>query len=227
MRIFQNLRGKQLKYYNSLDKLKILTFWDILQNKNVFLLDFDYFEGKKYNDAQKEELSNVWMRLYDEYFVLRDSSKSRMELIKAFDEMKLRDKINQIKENAEFLIKLRDLVGLLPDRQLAEYEQSTYHRLKKIDSKIKPLYFDGLEANIINLDKVLKSYINKYNQEHKKRDEAVKEEVKNVYSIVANAESWLERNININDMVVSHWLAIENQIIQKQKAQQKKKDGTK
>lgn len=222
MRIFQNLTGRKLHLYTSLDTLKILTFWQILKDKNAFLLDFDYKEGKKYSDAEKEQINEVWLRLYDEYFVLRDSSKSRMELIKAFDELNLMQKITEIKQNAEFLIKLKGYYGLVPDKQLMEYEQKIYEIVKKIEPKIKPKYFDGIDANISNLDRVLKSYINKYNEEFKKRENAVENEITNVYEIVANAESWLERNLNINEMVVSHWLAIEKQIDNKAKAQKKK-----
>lgn len=225
MRIFQNITKNKLHLYTSLDTLKILTFWDILKYKNALLLDFDYYEGKKYSDDQKNEIEQLWSRLYDEYFVLRDSSKTRSQLIKAFDELHLREKITQIKNNIDFLLELKKFTGLMPDEDILKYEQEVYNNLKTIDKKIKPKYFEGLDANIINLDKVLKSYINRYNLEHKKRDENVAKEIKNVYEVVANAESWLERNLNINDMVVSHWLAIENQIEEKRKAQIKK-NGT-
>lgn len=223
MRIFQNLTGRKLHLYKSLDTLKILTFWEILKTKNAFLLDFDYKEGKKYSDSEKYDIEQTWLRLYDEFFVLRDSSKSRMQLIKAFDELNLLGRINAIKDNIQCLEALKNYVGLLPDKQIFEYEQQIYKVVTKIDKKIKPKHFDGIDANITNLDKVLKSYINRYNQQFKNRNEAVKDEIKNVYDIVANAESWLERNININDMVVSHWLAIEKQIEQKRKAQDKKR----
>lgn len=227
MHIFRNTTSKKLHLFRSLDTLKILTFWKILKEKNALLLDMDYFEEKKYSNEQKNEIEQTWNRLYDEFFVLRDSSKSRMQLIRAFDEMHLREKITQIKNNADFLIELKSLYGLMPQEDLDRYEQEIYNTLKLIDKKIKPLYFEGIDANIRNLERIMNSFINKYNQEHKKRDEAVKTEINNVYDIVANAESWLERNININDMVVAHWLAIEKQVEQKRQSQIKKKNGTK
>lgn len=233
MRIFQNLTGKKLHLYKSLDTLKILRFWDILKHKNALLLDFDYYEGKKYSNEQKNEIEQLWQRLYDEYFVLRDSSKTRSQLIKAFDELHLREKITQIKNNIEALISIKELIQEIPNEGdfkeeigvLLKYEQEVYNNVKIIDKKIKPKYFDGLEANIINLDRVLKSYINRYNIEHKKRDENVEKEIKNVYDVVANAESWLDRHIPIEEITVSRWLSYEKQIDQK-RAAQIKKNGT-
>lgn len=215
-------KSNKLHLYTSLDTLKILTFWKIIKDKNILLLDFDYFDGKKYNEAQKNEIEQLWFRLYDEYFILLDDSKSRFELSKSFDELKVRDKINQIKNNYDTLVYLHKFASVLDDKDRIKYEQEIYSILKKIEPKIKPMYFGGIEANLVNLDKVIKSLINQYNLNHKQNNDKIDKEIKNVYEVVANAESWLERNLNINDMVVSHWIAIRNQISQKQKAQQKK-----
>lgn len=214
--------SKKLHLYQSLDKLKILTFWQIIKDKNILLLDFDYFDGKKYNEAQKNEIEQLWFRLYDEYFLLINDSKSRFELSKSFDELKIRDKITQIKNNYDTLVRLKSFASVLPKEDVLKYEQEIYSILKKIDVKIKPLYFDGIDANLVNLDKVIKALINQYNINHKQNSDKINKEISNVYEIVANAESWLDRNININDMVVSHWIAIRNQVLQRQKAQQKK-----
>lgn len=221
MRIFRNLTDK-LHLYKSLDSLKILTFWRIIKEKNACLLDFDYKEGKKYTVAQQKEIEDTWLRLYDEYFVLRDNSKNRMQLIKSFDELNLREKITQIKNNAEFLNSLKGYVGLVPDEYLESYEQQIYKVVKKIEPKINLKLFEGVDVNLKVLERVLSSYINRYNQEHKQREKVVEKEVDNVYEVVASAESWLNRSLNIDDMVTSHWIAIEKQVENKQKAEKKR-----
>ena len=219
MLTFQNT--KPIKYYKSLDKLKILTFWEIIKTKNILLLDFDYVDGKKYSQEQLKDLEETWLRLYDEYYILNNDASAKFKMNKTFDELKLRDKINQIKYNYDFLVSLSQYRGQISDNDISQYEQQTYERLKKIEPKIKPLYFDGIEANLNNLERVIKALINRYNQQHKDNAKQVQKEIDNVYEVVANAESWLERNLNINDMVVSHWIAIEKQIKDKQKAQKK------
>lgn len=218
-------RNTTLNYYKSLDTLKILLYWKIIKEKNILLLDFDYYDGKKYTDDQKNELEATWWRLYDEFYLLSNDAKSKIKISKSFDELKLRDKITQIKHNYDYLITLKSYVGLVTDKQLSEYEQATYNRLKIIDKRIKPLYFEGIEANLKNLDRVLKSLINQYNASHKENNKEVSKAIENVYDIVASAESWLERSIPIDDMVCSHWIAIENQVKQKAKAVKNKNNG--
>lgn len=222
MRIFQNLRGKQLKYYNSLDKLKILTFWDILKEKNPFLLDMEYYEGKKYTKKQENEINDIWLDLYDEFFIKMDNSKSRVDLSKSFDELILRHKINKIVRFAEVLQLIKENIDYIPLESLSQYEQEIYDKLVKFDKKIKPKYFDGIDVNLKNLDKVLKSYINKYNQDYKKDVKDTKE--LDIYDVVVNAESWLDgKNLDIENMVASKWISYMKQINRKKKAQDKNK----
>ncbi|NRA92160.1 MAG: hypothetical protein HRU26_05650 [Psychroserpens sp.] len=191
----------------------------------MLLLDFDYFDGKKYTEEQKNELELTWLRLYDEYYVMLDDSKSKFKMNKTFDELKLRDKINQIKNNYDFLVMICGYVGQMPNDMLDQYIQETYKRLIKIDKRIKPKFFDPVTDNLKMLDRFINSLINTYNQVHKDNVKSVESEINNVYDVVANAESWLERNLNINDMVVSHWIAIEKQVKQKQKAVKNKNNG--
>lgn len=205
--------------YQSLETLKILTFWKITKDKDVRLLDVNFKDGKKYTKKEIEALEALWLRLFDEYFTLRDRQDSKRNLIKSFDELKLREKINQVKNAIEFLETLKNQIGFISNDDIIKYEQECYNNLKKIDSRIKPLYFDGIDANLVNLSKVLKSFINKYNVAFKEQEKVIKNEVSNVYDIVASVESWLERNLDVDNMSVSRWLAYEKQVEQKQKSQ--------
>jgi hypothetical protein len=207
-----------INYHKSLDTLKILTFWDIIKHKNIFLLDYDYEDKKEYSEAQFKEIEDTWLKLYDEYYIMLNDSQSKHKMNKTFDELKIRDKINQIKYNYDFLVSLLKYNDKI---DVTKYEQETYKRLKVIDERIKPKYFEGIEANLKNLDRVIKALVNKYNLEHKENVKTVQKEIDNVYEVVASAESWLERSLPINEMVVSHWIAIQKQIKLKQKAQQK------
>lgn len=205
--------------YQSLDTLKILTFWKITKDKDVRLLDVNFKDGKKYTKKEIEALETLWLRLFDEYFTLRDRQDSKRNLIKSFDELKLREKINQVKNAIEFLETLKNQIGFISNDDIIKYEQECYNNLKKIDSRIKPLFFDGIDANLVNLSKVLKSFINKYNVAFKEQEKVIKIEVSNVYDIVASVESWLDRNLDVDNMSVTRWLAYEKQVEQKQKSQ--------
>lgn len=221
MRIFRNLRDD---LYDSLDTLKILTFWDILRTDNKNLLDKDYHKEKKYTNKQIETIDLLWQRLFDDYFMLREDSTAKSNLVKSFDELRLHEKIKQVNDAIDFLILLNGYIDILPSDDFLKYEQEIYVVAMKIDKRIKPKLFDGIYANVEYLGKVLKSFINQYNIDFKKNEKIIKKEIDNVYEMVANAESWIERSLNINEMVVSHWLAIEKQVILRQKSL--KKNGT-
>lgn len=220
MLTFLNLKGK-LELFDSLDTLKILTFWEITRDKNVYLLDKNYKKDKKYSKKQHDLIEQTWLNLFDEYYSLRESKDTKANLVKSFEELKLREKITQIKSSIDFLENLKSQIGFIKNDDIVKYEQECYKNLKKIDSRIKPKYFEGIDANIVNLGKVLKSLINKYNIAFKEKEKAVKKEINNVYEVVASAESWLERNLDVENMVTSRWIAYEKQIEKKQIASQK------
>lgn len=215
MRILKNT----LKLYRSLDTLKILTFWKIIQDKNILLLDFDYFDGKKYSNKQKFEIEQLWTRLYDEYYILNNDPKSKYKIDKTFKELRLRELIELIKYNYDFLLSLKRGYGIVDDADILKYEQECYKRLKELDKRIKPKFFDGIDANLEYLNKFMSSLINTYNREVKDNESNVKSEINNVYEVVASVESWLERSLPIDDITVIRWLAYEKQVKDKQKAQ--------
>lgn len=220
MHIFQNLRGK-LELYDSLDTILILTFWDITRDRNFYLLDKNYSEKKKYNKKETELCESTWLELFDKYYSLRESNETKSNIVKSFDEFKLREKINQINNNIDFLLTLKKQVGFIEQDQVLKYEQECYSNLSKIDRRIKPKYFDGIDANVVNLGKVLKSFINQYNVAFKQKEKVIKKEIQNVYDVVACAESWLNRTLDVETMVASRWIAYEKQIEEKQKAAKK------
>ena len=221
MLTFRSITQSELKLYDSLDTLKILMFWDIIKTNNVLLLDVNYSEGNTYNEAQANQIQGVWDELYDNYYILLDDPKARLKMDNTFGELRTRNKITQIKNNIDFLVSLKEYIGFLPDEDILKYEQETYVRIKQIDKRIKIKLFDGINPNIEVLERAINALINKYNVDHRNNETEVKKQIGNVYEVVANAESWLERNLNINEMVVSHWIAIEKQVSQKQKATQK------
>lgn len=220
MRIFQSTRT--LNLYKSLDTLKILTFWKIIQDKNILLLDKDYKENKKYSDSDLEHISNVWESLYDQYYELKNDSKSKVKLSKSFKELEVRNKIKHIKNYIDFLYSLKKGSLIVDKETIIKYEQQVYSDLKLLDKRIKPKLFEGIDANIEYLSKFLNALINTYNRDNEDVKKEVEKQINNVYEVVANAESWLApQTIFINDMVVSHWIAIEKMIENKQKAHQK------
>lgn len=208
---------RKLKIHKSLDTLKILTFWDIIKNDNAFMLDVEYFEGKKYKKHEANEVLSNWSLLYDEYFVLRNDSLSKRELEKGFESNELKIKIIAINSAIESFGVLRRVQNDLSSDIIYEKRKEMYESLQKINNRIKFNHFSSISEDIEYLTKFYNALQNKYNLNYKPKKVIEDNQIKNVYEVVANAESWLERQIPINDMVVSHWLALEKQVISKQK----------
>lgn len=204
------LRKRKLNLFTSLDTLKILTFWKILKDRNVLLLDFDYKDGKHYTEQEKVEIAILWERLYDEYYILRDSVQSKNKVDSGFKELRLKDKINNLALNHDFLVSLSRYSQFLSKKQAYALEQKCYEVVKKVEKRIKLQLFEGIERNAEIIKKAINSLQNTYNIHYAKQDQKVDNEIKNVYEVVANMEGWLGKdNINIEDMVCSKWIAYE------------------
>lgn len=216
----------KLHLYRSLDTLKILTFWEIIKTKNACLLDFDYFETKRYTNEQQNEIAQLFIRLYDEFYVLRNNKESKMEIDKGFETMTIDSQIVNIEHNRQFLVKLKDFIGVLPDDDIKSNEFQVYDRVKnleKLGNKIKIDYEGGIDVNIRMLERVMNSLQNtKYLNEGKVR-EKIKQEINNVYEVVGMVEAELNRNLIIEDVVCSRWIVYENQALEKQRL--RKRDG--
>ncbi len=200
-----------MEILNSLDKLKIILFWEILKEHNYYLLDVNYSNDKKYNDAESEKIVNIWYQLYDDYYKLKNDQKAKLFLSKAINEMKLRVKIDNIVSTANFLIDLENhYKEILEDEQFYEYEVQLYGLIKELEPKIKFRYFDGIPANIKTIQSVINALTTQLTLMQKKSEKVIEEEVQNVYKVVARVEQILERSIpNINDISVMQWLAYE------------------
>lgn len=222
MRILKNIirkRTKKLKCYTSLDTLKILTFWTIIKDNNYLLLDKNYTPDTTYTPKQHQQLSTLWLELYDAYFLLTNDAKTKRDLDLKFKELSIISKITELKNNYDYLLKLKEYNGILPVKTSVQLEQDTYQRITLIDKRLKPKPFAGLDANLKRIEKFILALTNSYNQIQASLKKIPNQQIENIYKVVANAESWLERNININTMVVSHWVALQQQIQQKQQAQ--------
>lgn len=211
--------NNNINYYKSLDKLKILLFWDILKTGNVCLLDIDYYDGKRYNQDVKHELTKEWERLYDEYFLLRNDTKSKAELNKGFDGVKLLTQINLVQSHLNLFRELYILEGHLRQDEVYKKRMDLYKTLKDTYSGTKPQLFNSVDLDIEYVGKLHRGLQNSYNLNYKPLDKVYDEQVQNVYDVLANVESWLERSLPIDDITVSRWLAYENQVIKKQIAQ--------
>lgn len=212
-----------------MDKLLILTFWEIIKTNNILLLDADYTEGKIYTDAQNAEINALWSALYDSHYTQKQNSTAVMAMDKANQAILLLFKINLLTSNLEALIKLyqnqKEIIVVQGEEKFFTIEQGILRNFVNIDKKIKPIYFDGFEANYKLINRFINSYQTTYDINHKRAEQAVNKEVKNVYELVAAVGNQLGMQLNVKEMSVSEWNAYEQVAKDKNNALNQQQNG--
>ena len=216
--MFPNLRLNK-----SLDQIKILTFWEILKTGNILLLDAKYKENKYYSKKSLAKIKETFSKLYDEYFKLRDDFASKEVIKNKYEALKYARIITHLKQNIDFLLILKKHEKNHKKINITELEYKTYDRVKSVNSRIKIEPIKGIDYNVGIISKFILSLTNRLNEINANQKKTEKKEVSNFYETVAYAESWLERSLDVNNMVVSHWVALEKQIQQKIQAYKKTK----
>lgn len=199
--------------YNDLYDLRIITFWNILKDKNIFLLDKNYFVAKNYTEADKKYLNDLFDKMYDDFFKLVNNQKSKTLIKTRLDEIVMALIVDGLKSNYNLLVTLaNEYRDVLDFRTFQNFEQQAYGFIKQLDKKIAIKHFDGIETNL----KIVKSYITAVEQKIKSNDnyvaKGIASEIKNIYDTVAIVESALGRSLtNIETMSVMQWLAYQKQ----------------
>lgn len=195
----------------SLDKLKILLFWEILKTRNPLLLDGDYMPDKEYTDEEKEFVAQAWEIMYDSYFQLRNDGKSKFVLESAYEQMLLAHKIGQLQKNIDFCGYLEKHKEDLPEADYLRHKQGLIKNFVTIEPLIKVKYFEGLAENVEIVNKVISALHNKFNRHKEKNEKEIKEQVDNVYTVIARVSRITKMQINAQNMMVTEWLAYEQQ----------------
>lgn len=205
--------SKSLQVFKDLFELRIITFWNILKDKNVFLLDKEYFEGKTYTKEEETELNLLFDTLYDEFFKQVNSQKSKKLIQNRMNEIAISIKINALISNSNLLVTLHnEYKEILDENTFSQYEQKVYSFIRQIEPKIKLQYFSGVEYNLNQIQSFIRALevSNKANKDY--NDKGIEHQIKNIYDVVASVESALGRSLtNIETMSVMQWLSYQKQ----------------
>jgi hypothetical protein len=201
-------------------------FWEIAKSKNYNLLDINYNQDFEYTESQQAKLEKCWDDLYDQFYILKKDSSAIMALEKQNETFDLLYKINLLVSNLDSLVLLYENGDLIEDKQrFAQLEQLFYANFKLIDKRINIKYFDGLKANYDVVSRFILSLEASYDINHKRAEQAVSNEVKNVYTIIAQVGTALGMQLNAKDMSVLEFTAYEEEALKKIQSQKEKSNG--
>lgn len=193
----------------SLDKLKILLFWEILKTKNPLLLDGDYMPDKQYTEEEQSYIVQQWEIMYDSYFQLKNDGKSKVVLQKSYEVMILSYKIKLLNDTLNFLKWHTEIRDLLPPERQNEQEQQIYALFKKVEPDLNIRYFEGIQVNTEVVNRRIAALQNKYNRLKQDNEKEVEKQVDNVFSVIAKVSKITQMQLNAQNMVVTEWLAYE------------------
>lgn len=195
----------------SLDKLQILRFWEILKANNPMLLDIDYMPDKKYTDEERKYIVEVWEIMWDSYYQLKNDGKSKLVLKQSYDLMMLSFRIKLLNDTLRFLQWHLELVDILPEESRIKQEQEIYGLFKTIEPDMPLKVFDGAQVNIEIVNKRVSALQNKHNRLSAENEKKVEQQVDNVFSVIAKVSRITQMQLNAHNMVVTEWLAYEQQ----------------
>jgi hypothetical protein len=201
-------------------------FWEIARTKNYNLLYLDYSEETVYTESQCASSELRWDDLYDEFYLLKKDSTAVMAIEKQNDTVEMLFKINILRDNLNSLNLLYESKDLIADAsRFLELEQMFYANFKTIDKRINIKYFEGLKANNDVVLRFILSLESSYDLNHKRAEQGIEKEVKNVYTIIARVGTLLGMQLNAKEMNVKEFLAYEKEAIDKAQAQKEVNDG--
>lgn len=199
--------------YQNLEQLNIILFWKIAEKQDYKLLDIDYSLQKEYSELDLIDLEIQWLKLYDEYFSVKDSARGKSTLHKNETATKEAFKIEFLKDRLLTLLKLADNQSMIRTEDFSEILLKIYKSINDIEPKARVKTNDSIKFNAERLSRVIQSLLNRYELTIKREKQEQKKEVRNFYDSIAMAERVLERSFgDIDKINVLRWLAYEKQV---------------
>ena len=194
--------------YKGLSDLPILTFWKITETGDHRFMDKLYKEDKFYSEAHLSQLADAFMQCYDKYFVLKNDEKSRKALGDKIKEFFYVMSINYVGEGFRMLLWTLNNKDLFNEDDYKKRVQDVYDLIEKA-SGVKINRKKTEQENIKQTERVLSAMISKHNRNMVDKKKEIKEQIGNVYKVVANVSKILEIQLNVKEMSVKEWLAYE------------------
>lgn len=200
-----------MNLYTQLRTISAVTFHEIKFTGNVFLMDIDFDDDKKYDTPEIVEINEAWLVLYDEYYLKTDDPKLRRELKNRKKTLKLLIDINML----EVIIQLLELMKKHEDHIPESVKLSTLNSTKASLKRIGRMIVFDPRAKIESNLKHVKSYTGGLKTRYQllfKNDMKVDDtDLLLYYEIKSNIEAILKKD-NIPDHInMLQWIAYEKQ----------------
>lgn len=207
--------------YQSLDQISIITFWKIAEEDKYQLMDLNYTPSKTYSEEDLLILKTAYLKLYDEYFLLKDSQNQRLTIKNNDEKLNKQHKIQLLESHLKALVLIDYLVSQGVDK--SEEIKVIIDNIKRIEKRVNLPYTDSLFKIMEKVAKLIKRLVNQLEIDEARSDQHQKREAKkfkNYYDNIVAIEGILERPLGDDSLISAmKWIAYEKQAENKIKAQ--------
>jgi len=223
LQFWQKKNRVNISIYQSLSQINIELWNEILSTQNIYLLDKEYSDKKRYSKEETKLISETFSSLYDDYFVKLDNSFAKANLKETQEKVQLSAKIIILTDCVNSLQSIKRNYKIL--KEPLKKEQQIYDCVKIISKYVKFDKFATIDENIEVIIKIIQS--NELSYKRKFSDEKSDSIAVN-YTFekqVVDVEQVLGRSIDISNTNVLKWIGYIN--LAKEISKKRQENGSK
>lgn len=208
LKLWQKKTLTNISIFQSLSQINIELWNEILSTQNIYLLDKEYSEKKRYSKEETKLISETFSSLYDDYFIKLDNSFAKANLKETQEKVQLSAKIMILTDCVNSLQSIKRNYKIL--KEPIKKEQQIYDCVKIISKYVKFDKFATIDENIEVIVKIIQS--NELTYKRKFSDEKSDSIAVN-YTFekqVVDVEQVLGRSIDISNTNVLKWIGYIN-----------------
>lgn len=212
-------KKSSLDIFRSLSTLRYLLFLQILRDGNIYLIDRRWYPDKKYQPTQDQEIKDTWAQLQDDYFEQRDNLQNKIYLRQNAEKLKQMMRITVLEELKKSIAFLDLIRFVIDEGDWIKKKFEVVEQIKKTSPRYRANQFSETFELLKDVEAMIKSATNVYNERVKNVENAVDKKEINGYKVLAHLSRVLGLTINMNKITVAEFIGYEEVA---QEMQQKK-----
>ncbi len=202
--------AQSISIYRSLVDITAERFHDVKFTGNIYKLDKDWKEDKKYSSKDTIDLNQAWLELYDEYFEKTDDTRFTKDLKNKEKNITLLLQIKVIEEIIDVLRFIDKDKEFMPAETYLETVSSIGNNLKRVNNKIKFEVTKPIKDQLPQFEAVLGGLQTRYEILFKEDLSIEPKDLQLYYDIITEIELTLDKNMP-RYMNMLHYIAYEKQ----------------
>lgn len=202
----------------NLEECSIVLFTKILETKEYTRLIKGYDSEVEYTEEVKEQCAEMWTRLFDDYFILKNDGRAKNSIKKHSDGGKLYIKISMVQQALDVLVVIEKAINAKSKdtEKLIKLRQEVIRPILQVAPRFKINLLDGTDKWIIQLTKLHNSFTNELGLIEKRVDQVTEKAKSNIYQSLVSIQNVLGYAIGDFEKInVPYFVELEKSAISK------------